>query len=193
MTYLDWTIVSVIAGCMFLFALRGFVRQAMGFLILTAAILGAWAYRELTGALLQDYVEPEWLREALGFVGVFFAIMLSGSVLTWVFVRLRSSLGLGAIDRLLGMALGGATGFLLAWGVLLLLQQPLGGYSWWRESKTAPLVLDLGARLRERVDFATLWERVREFAPREAEQLPEALQTLQQQLRPGAEAEQGTE
>ncbi|MBS1874086.1 MAG: CvpA family protein [Acidobacteria bacterium] len=98
---------------------KGFGRSAIGFLtFLTALGCALWFYGPL-GFWLRSYIQPPVTAHAVGFVAVFFGVLVLGGVLEKNVGHVVREAHLGALDRFLGGCFGVAQGALTA-GVIAL-------------------------------------------------------------------------
>ena len=109
-------ILSVAAGIR-----RGFARVGVGLAAtVIGLIFGIWFYGS-AGAFLLPYVSYRGLANLIGFLAIFFGILLIGSLVGWVLAKLLKWAGLGWLDRVLGGAFGLLRGVLIGIGLVLAL------------------------------------------------------------------------
>lgn len=138
-TVFDCVVLAVIFLSSLLGLWRGVVSEVLALLAWLAAFVAArmWggAAAEMISVLLRDPV----LRQMLGFVAVFVATLLLFGMLRFFLSRLLRVVGLGLVDRFLGMLFGIARGLLVVLaGVLLGGLTELPRQAWWREAILAP-------------------------------------------------------
>lgn len=188
MSWPDYAILAVIAISMAVGALRGFIREVFSLLVWAAAFLVAWHFAGDVAALMEGSVNLPSARVAMGFTGLFIAVLLVGGLINYLLGRLVETTGLSGTDRLLGGAFGAVRGLAL---VLLLLLvaglTPLPADPWWQESRTI-------ARLMPLVDWAAsfLPESITEyleFDPEAAEQEATEPESAEQAGEPAMEVE----
>jgi len=146
MTWPDYAILGTIAISILVGALRGFLKEVFSLLVWAAAFLVAYQYGGDISALMEDHVSLPSARTAMGFTGLFIAVLLVGGLLNYLLGRLVESTGLSGTDRLLGGVFGAARGLALVVGVLLVSGfTPIPADPWWQDSRmvqrTMPLVL----------------------------------------------------
>jgi membrane protein required for colicin V production len=111
--WLDVVILIVLAFSTIRSFRRGFTREVIA---LAAAVfslvLGMWFYG-LAGSFLIPYVDSVRVANLLGFIVVVIAVLLLGSLTSWIVNRFLSTVGLTFFDRLLGAAFGFVRGLLL--------------------------------------------------------------------------------
>lgn len=144
----DYTILAVIAISVAVGALRGFVMEAFSLLVWVAAFVVAYYFAGDVATLMEGSVSLPSARIAMGFTGLFIAVLLVGGLINYLLGRLVESTGLSGTDRLLGGVFGAARGLALVLIMLIVAGlTPLPADPWWQESRTI-------ARLMPLVDWA---------------------------------------
>jgi membrane protein required for colicin V production len=137
---LDWVVVAVLAISVLLGLWRGLVYEVLSVLNwLAAFLLAQWLAPAAADWLgRKGFVIAEPLRYAAGFVGVFIATLVVGTLLAWLVKKLVEAIGLRPVDRALGGLFGlvrGAVAVLVLAVVVHL--TGLRNGTWWTESLTA--------------------------------------------------------
>ncbi len=152
MTAADIFILVLLLGSTLIGALRGFVREAVSLVFWILAIwlcwkLGPWVEPHLGGLLAHPSVAP-WV----GRLVVLVLVLLVGWVVGMVLGYFTRSLGLGMVDRFIGLLFGILRGLVLVGLVIIggeLLQ--LNHEQWWNRSKLVPYGETVGDWLRAMV------------------------------------------
>lgn len=114
MTSLDWILALVLVSSAVAGVMAGFARVAVG---LAAGILGLvfgfWFYR-MPAAWFAEYFQSAAASNVLGFLLIFFAVLLIGGLVARVLAAIFKWAGLSWLDRLLGLAFGFVRGALIA-------------------------------------------------------------------------------
>ena len=121
MSGLDALILVIVGASALLGLLRGFIG---GIASIAAWLLGGWAALKLGGdvaLLLADSDSPGRLDLLLGYSTCFVAVALLVAAVAWGTRRVLAGMGLGGVDRGLGLALGLARGGFVACLLVLLL------------------------------------------------------------------------
>lgn len=148
MNWPDYAILAVIAVSMGVGALRGFVKEVFSLLVWAAAFLVAYHFAGDLASLMEGSVSLPSARIAMGFTGLFIAVLLVGGLVNYLLGRLVETTGLSGTDRLLGGMFGAARGLALVLIVIMVAGfTPLPADPWWQESRTI-------ARLMPLVDWA---------------------------------------
>jgi membrane protein required for colicin V production len=144
MSWPDYAILSVIAISIAVGALRGFIREVFSLLVWAAAFLLAWYFAGDVAALMEGSVTLPSARIAMGFTGIFIAVLLVGGLVNYLLGRLVESTGLSGTDRLLGGAFGALRGLALVLVLLLVAGfTPLPADPWWQQSRTIARLMPL--------------------------------------------------
>jgi membrane protein required for colicin V production len=181
MNWPDYAILAVFAISTLVGALRGFIKEVFSLLVWAAAFVVAYQFGGDVAALMEDAVSLPSVRTAMGFTGLFVAVLLIGGLLNYLLGRLVESTGLSGTDRLLGGVFGAARGLALVVATLLVAGfTPIPADPWWQESRTIERMMPL-------VEWAASWlpESLAEYLEFEPETAaPEA------PAEPGADAAQ---
>src|ERR1700730_18718028 len=152
MTGADVLILLVLLGSTIIGLLRGFVREAASLVFWVVAIWAAWKFGPLVephlGGVLADPAVAPWV----GRLCILVLVLLVGWVVGMLMSYFTRSLGLGAMDRVIGLLFGivrGAVlvGLMIIGGGLLHLNQEEG----WNRSKLVPYGETDGGWLRRLV------------------------------------------
>lgn len=152
MTGADVAILVVLLGSTFIGLLRGFVREAASLAFWILAIWAAWTFGNRVvphlGGLLADPKVAPWV----GRLVVLICVLLIGWVIGALLVQFTRSLGLGPLDRVIGVLFGVVRGVVLVGLMVIggeLLQ--LNHEEWWNRSKLIPYGETAGDWLRAMV------------------------------------------
>lgn len=152
MTGADVLILVVLLGSILIGLLRGFVREAVSLCFWILAIWGAWKFGPLVephlGGLMADPRIAPWV----GRLVILVLVLLIGWVIGMLLGYFTRSMGLGPLDRVIGLFFGIVRGMVLVGlmvigGELLHLNQE----PWWNRSKLVPYGETVGDWLRAMV------------------------------------------
>jgi membrane protein required for colicin V production len=119
MSVADWIICAVIVMNVVTAAMQGFFSEALTTAgLVLGYIVAAWKYRILA-EWLGRFLKNDWLAEVLGFLVIFFLIMLLFGVAARIARWLMKESGLSGFDRFLGAILGLAKGGLMVAVILM--------------------------------------------------------------------------
>ncbi|MDD5176869.1 MAG: CvpA family protein [Sterolibacterium sp.] len=138
-TAFDCVVLAVIALSSLLGLWRGVVSEVLALLAWLVAFVAARMWGGQAAEALAVWMRDPVLRQVLGFVAVFVATLLLFGVLRFFLSRLLRVVGLGLVDRFLGMLFGIVRGLLVVLaGILLGGLTELPRQAWWREAILAP-------------------------------------------------------
>jgi len=152
LTGVDVLILVVLLGSTVIGALRGFVREAVSVVFWILAVWGAWQFGPVIvphlGGLLADPSIAPWV----GRLVILVLILLIGWVAGMLLSYFTRSIGLGPLDRVIGVLFGIVRGMVLVGlmiigGELLHMNQE----EWWNRSKLVPYGETVGDWLRAMV------------------------------------------
>lgn len=138
-TWVDWSIIALIAVSGLISLTRGFVKEAVSLVVWIVAGAVAWLYGGALAAHLAPYIELPSARVIAGCAILFVLTLMVGALLAHLLGMLVQATGLSGTDRLLGMIFGLARGALLVViTVGLLSLAPVQQDPWWQQSKLLP-------------------------------------------------------
>jgi len=152
MTVADVLILVVLLGSTLIGLLRGFVREAVSLAFWIAAIWAAWHFGRLVephlGGLLADPNVAPWV----GRLVVLVLVLLTGWIVGLLLGYFTRSMGLGPLDRVIGLLFGIVRGALLV-GLMIIGAEllHLNHEEWWNRSKLIPYGETAGDWLRAMV------------------------------------------
>lgn len=139
MNWADWAILGIIAVSTAVSLLRGFVREALSLATWILAFVVARLYHGQMASLLSEVIETPSIRLLAGFVILFVASLIVGSLLSSLIAALVKVTGLTGTDRVLGMVFGLFRGVLLVVVAMAILRlTPVVSDPWWKESLLIP-------------------------------------------------------
>ena len=152
MTGADALILLVLLGSTVIGLLRGFVREAVSLAVWIIAIWAAWklgpGVEPHLGGLLADPNVAPWV----GRLVVLVLVLLVGWVVGLLLSYFTRSLGLGPLDRVIGLLFGVLRGVVLV-GLMIIGGEllHLNHEDWWNRSKLVPYGETAGDWLRAMV------------------------------------------
>lgn len=144
MDWPDYAILGIIAVSILVGALRGFIKEVFSLAVWLVAFLVAYYFAGDVADLMADAVTLPSARTAMGFAGLFIAVLLVGGLINYLLGKLVETTGLSGTDRLFGGVFGAARGLALV--VVLLLVAgftPIPSDPWWQESETIERMMPL--------------------------------------------------
>lgn len=119
MTIADWMICAVVLINVIFAAIQGFFSEALTMAgLVIGYVVAAWQYRNLA-EWFERFFKNLWLAEILGFLTIFFAILLLFGVAAKVARWVMREAGLSGFDRFLGGVLGLLKGGLMVAVILM--------------------------------------------------------------------------
>jgi membrane protein required for colicin V production len=137
MTWPDYAILAVILLSTLVGLLRGFIKEVFSLAVWAAAFLVAYTFAGDVADWMENAIALPSARTAMGFAGLFIAVLLVGGLINYLLGKLVETTGLSGTDRLLGGIFGSARGLVLVVAVLLVAGfTPIPEDPWWQESRT---------------------------------------------------------
>lgn len=152
MNWIDFTILGVLALSVLVGLWRGLVSEVLSLVAWVAAFWVAWTFGPVVAAHFEHSISLPAARILLGYGLCFAVVLIVGALLRFVTRRLLSGIGLGGLDRLLGMLFGFARGVLLVTLVVFLASfTGLTRETGWQHSLLLPQFAGAAAWLGDRV------------------------------------------
>lgn len=148
MSWLDMILAGILIGSTVAGFMKGFFRLGIGLAAtFLAFLLASWFYAD-AGVWAIPYTSSKGVANFVGYLLVFFGIMIAGALLGRLMARLFKWIGLSWLDRAGGGALGFIRGGLISVVIVLMISAFLPGDPppAILHSRLAPYVLD-GAHL----------------------------------------------
>ena len=120
MTWFDYGVLLVMGVSALVAVIRGFMREVLSLLSWVAAFVAASTFAGRIAPMLPAAIPNDSLRLLAAFLLVFGATLLLMVVITLAIVELVRVVGLGFVDRVLGLAFGLVRGLLIVLIVVLL-------------------------------------------------------------------------
>lgn len=114
LSWLDWTMLAVIAVSVVVGLVRGLLFEVMSLLGWVVAYVAAQAFSPQVAAVLPVGAPGSAVNMAASFVLIFVACLIGWSFLSWIVKKLVQASPLSPVDRLLGAAFGLLRGVLVA-------------------------------------------------------------------------------
>jgi len=140
MNWVDYIIIGIIALSALVGLARGLIREVLSLGTWIAALVIAWLLHQEVADMLSTQLSHPMVRKGVAFVGLVLLTLLAGAILAAILTTLIDTVGLSGLDRVLGMAFGGARGVVLvAMAVYLAALTPAPSDPVW---KASTLIMD---------------------------------------------------
>lgn len=106
MNWLDYVFIAILLLSTLSSLRKGFVREIIGLVATVAGLVLAFWFYGVAGSLLEPFLSSRRLANLLGFLLVFVAVVLAGTLVSWVVNKFLKATGLSIPDRLLGAVFG---------------------------------------------------------------------------------------
>jgi len=139
LTWIDFTLIGVVALSAVISLLRGFIREALALVGWVAAVWIALTFAEPVAAMFSKHVSVPSVRTGLAFALLFIGTLVFSAVVVYLVGLLVDKTGLSGTDRLLGVVFGAARGVIIA-AILVMLAglTPMPRDPWWQDSTLLP-------------------------------------------------------
>ena len=120
MNNLDFIILGIIAISMLLGLLRGAVKEVLSLAAWIVAFIAGQSFAALAAQWMPAFVSNPSLRYLGGFLLVFVVVMALAMLLSLLLSESIKALGLGLLDRIIGIFFGGLRGMVIVTILVLL-------------------------------------------------------------------------
>ena len=149
MIWVDYIIIGIIALSALVSLIRGFVREALSLATWFVAAWVAWVFFRDLAPHLQDWISTPSLQLGLAFIILLVLMLILGSLVNFVIVKLIHATGLTGTDRMIGVLFGAARGVVLVAVIVVLAGlTPLTHDPWWDDSALIPYFQELAVALK---------------------------------------------
>lgn len=144
MSIADWVICAVVLLNVVAAAMQGFFSEALSMAgLIVGYMVAAWRYQNFA-EWLESFLKNPWLAEILGFLIIFFAIVLLFGLAARIARWIMKEAGLSGFDRFLGAVLGLLKGGLMVAVILMGITAFEPTSNLLRNSQLAPYFLVVG-------------------------------------------------
>ena len=152
MTLADFLIIAVVLISTLMGFMRGFIREAVALVFWVAGVWIAWKFGPLVEPHLGGLLADPQIRPWVGRLVVFVLVILAGTVISLILQYFTRGIGLGFLDRAIGILFGFGRGLVLVGLAVIgceLLH--LNTEDWWSRSRLIPYGETVGDWLRAMV------------------------------------------
>lgn len=163
LTALDLVVIAIVALSAIVALARGLVRELFGFIAWIGAIVVAWMAFPHVRPMAREVIGNDILADLAAALGVFLVLLIGLRIIGNLIAGGISGSGLGALDRILGLAFGLARGALLvcvAYFLGSLLVLPERQPAWVKQAQLLPTI-QAGTRFVSNLLPESVEERVR--------------------------------
>jgi membrane protein required for colicin V production len=139
MSWVDYTILGVIAVSVVISLFRGLIREVMALVVWVAAFAVAFLFTDNVEGWLTGAVDVPSARLAMAFGLLFLMTLIVGGLINYLLGKLIEKTGLTGTDRFLGIFFGFARAIVLLTATVMLGgMTPVPRDGWWQQSVLLP-------------------------------------------------------
>jgi membrane protein required for colicin V production len=155
MSMIDWIVLVIVLLSALIGLKRGFTREVLSLATWVLAVVVAMTFSDRLALLLAQWIQTDSWRLATAFGILFIATLIVGAMLNHVLSELVRMIGLGGLDRSLGVLFGVLRGGVVALLLLVLARILSLDDNWtqgWIVPLAEPLVQGLGEWAQQALD-----------------------------------------
>ncbi|MCH9670121.1 MAG: CvpA family protein [Gammaproteobacteria bacterium] len=150
MTWLDFTIVGLVAFSVILSLFRGYIREALSLLGWIVALWCGFSFAHDGAEFLAAAVDDGGARTGIALATIVFVVLLLVGMVNFVVGRYLLSKRYTAADRVLATVFGGARGCLIVVALVLLAGMVrVPEHATWEASRVVPYFQMIAVQIRE--------------------------------------------
>jgi len=119
-TGFDFVVIGIVALSVLVGLMRGMVKEVLSLAAWVLAFVAAKSFASTAAGVMPDFISNPALRYLAGFIAIFIVVMALAMLLSMLLSESLKALGLGAMDRILGMAFGFLRGMVIVTILVLL-------------------------------------------------------------------------
>jgi membrane protein required for colicin V production len=117
--WLDFLIIALVAASVISSIINGLTRELVRLAAVVLGLLMALWWYPLPARYIEPYTSAPAVAGFVGFLAIFIAFLILGSVVSWLLGKLLDAAGLRWFDRILGAAFGLVRGMLVSAALLM--------------------------------------------------------------------------
>lgn len=143
MVIIDWAALGLIGIFAASGFFNGFTKELFSVAAWVFSLVAAWFFGPVLFPYLEEYILNPEVKKVVSFIGLFLILFITlkffGSLLSKTF----SILGLGGLDKILGLCFGGLKVSLILLSVFLLNMDFLEKKDWWLDSQSREITMQM--------------------------------------------------
>lgn len=150
MDMLDWGIVGIILISTLISLWRGAVREIFSLATWLIAAFVGFKFNALLIPFFTAFTQNETLQLVASFLTLVILVVIIGTIIGVMVSNATSTVGLGGLDKILGLGFGCARGILIiALVVLFAKQTELPSQQWWKDSALLPSFETMSGKIND--------------------------------------------
>jgi len=154
MTGIDYIIIAIIGISTVIAVWRGFVKELVSLISLSAAFFLASRFSQIASDFLSEWIGHETMADIAGFMLIFIGIMMLGGIISFLLYKILDLADLSILDRILGVFFGIARGTLfigISFLLYLNIYQEGAKSNWLKGSLLAPYAIEFSELLGQSI------------------------------------------
>ena len=143
MILIDWIAFGLISVFAVTGFFNGFTKEFFSLAAWVVSLLAAWFFGPILFPYLEDYIVNQEMKKVASFLALFLVLFISLKFIGSLLSKAFSILGLGGLDKILGLGFGGMKVFIILLSIFLLNIEYLNTKDWWLKSYSREVTLHM--------------------------------------------------
>lgn len=143
MVIIDWVALGLIGIFAVSGFFNGFTKELFSVVAWVFSLVAAWFFGPVLFPYLEEYIVNPEVKKVVSFIGLFLILFITFKFVGSLLSKTFSILGLGGLDKILGLCFGGLKVSIILLSVFLLNIDLLEKKDWWLDSHSREITMQM--------------------------------------------------
>ena len=143
MVIIDWAALGLISIFAVSGLFNGFTKELFSVAAWVLSLVAAWFFGPVLFPYLEEYIVNPEVKKVVSFIGLFLILFIAFKFVGSLLSKTFSVLGLGGLDKILGLGFGGLKVSIILLSVFLLNIDFLEKKDWWLDSHCREITMQM--------------------------------------------------
>jgi membrane protein required for colicin V production len=143
MVIIDWVALGLIGIFAVSGFFNGFTKELFSVVAWVFSLVAAWFFGPVLFPYLEEYIVNPEVKKVVSFIGLFLILFITFKFVGSLLSKTFSILGLGGLDKILGLCFGGLKVSIILLSVFLLNIDFLEKKDWWLDSHSREITMQM--------------------------------------------------
>ena len=143
MVIIDWVALGLIGIFAASGFFNGFTKELFSVVAWVFSLVAAWFFGPVLFPYLEEYIVNPEVKKVVSFIGLFLILFITFKFVGSLLSKTFSILGLGGLDKILGLCFGGLKVSIILLSVFLLNIDFLEKKDWWLDSHSREITMQM--------------------------------------------------